>query len=143
MNGADQLRKKYLPNLTEYLACCTTIHQKIVRLLPPSYANGEKFSWKAGISSYLEISVQEQHKYTDVVFIKYRWAAGSKWLQDMEFQLNLCHDMNIAEVISFISNGHVHNLRNRCYTSPTISYLDEKKQIHQLLLEWLSLSLTC
>lgn len=142
MDGTNQLRKKYLPNLTEHLACCTAIYQRMIHMLPPTYTEGEDFSWPVAQFAQLEASIDEQHKYTDLITVRFKWLVNSDWLTNLDVRLKLCHDMNIAEVVGFIVNERMINLQNRDDTNQEISYPNEKKQIHHLLFEWLSLSLT-
>lgn len=142
MDSSNKLRKKYLPNLSEYLACCTSIYQRMTLLLPPTYVDGEVFDWQVSDYAKLEVLVAEQHKYTDVIWVKFKWNKGSQWLEDLEIQLKLCHDMNLAEITGFVSQDYLVNLHHPDQLNNKFSYPDEKKQIHHLLIEWLSLSLT-
>lgn len=142
MSGENQLRKKYLPNLSEYLACCTSIYQRMTSLLPPTYVDGETFSLAVADFATLEILIAKQHKYTDEVWVNFKWNKDSEWLNNLEIQLKLCHDMNLAEITGFVSKGFLVNLHQPEQLNQQFSYPDEKKQIHHLLIEWLSLSLT-
>lgn len=143
MDRADQIRKKYLPALSEHLACCTAIYQRMTHLMPQSYALGEEFHWHLGEFAKLTAVVQEQHKYMDLLSIEFEWTVKSMWLTNVGVHLRLYHDMRIAEVAGFLANEQVINLLKRDNSNIKLRYPTEKNQIHHLLFEWLTtISLT-
>lgn len=143
MDGANQLRKKYLPALSEHLACCTAIYQRMNHLLPTQYIIGDRLEWQLGNFAKLDAVVQERHRYMDLLAIQFEWSVKSIWLTNVGVHLRLYHDMRIAEVAGFLANEQMINLLKRDNSNIKLRYPTEKSQIHNLLFEWLNtISLT-
>ncbi len=134
----SSIRKKYLPNLTDYLSCCSGIYQNIIKLLPPVYKTKDTFSWPVSKFARIEASIDSRSRYTDVITLTFKWKEESTWLTNLVAEVKVCHDMNIAEVTGFLMNEEMIDFQNRNNSNNKLSYPIEKKQIHSLLFEWLS-----
>ncbi|HET9843287.1 MAG TPA: DUF1249 domain-containing protein [Gammaproteobacteria bacterium] len=129
----------FLPNLTQYLNCCTSIYLKINALLPQNYRDSDSFCWSVEPIANLTISIEERYRYTDAIQLKIFWIASTQWLTNFVIQLRMYHDLQIAEVIGYKTKNKVIDFQLGDPKSKK-NYIVEKKQIHHVLSEFLSLN---
>lgn len=130
-----------MPNLTEYLARCSSIYLKVTNQLPSAYTEQESFIFPLTHFGQLRIVIDERKKFTDALTVHFEWLIPSLWLTNLAVHLKLYHDLKVAEVVSYISNGKVVHLNRWDSTQKKMSYPVEKEQMNHLLSEWLALNL--
>jgi len=88
----------------------------------------------------LRVTVQECSRYTTTIAIKHSFKQQTPYLVDMAMKVRIYYDAQVAEVISYQGQ---HRFEGRYdYPNPQMRHRDEKRQLNQLLQEWLDYCLT-
>ncbi len=84
----------------------------------------------------LKVEVQECSRYTTTLVITHAFRQQTPYLTDMSMKVRIYHDAQVAEVLSYQGE---HRFEGRYdYPNPKMRHRDEKRQLNQLLQEWLS-----
>lgn len=98
-----------------------------LRALPAGEILQTEKTWQA------ELTMLSQDRYTSIIALDLTFA--NRHLPDLRMRLRAYHDAKVAEVTEY--QGHGHWLPQYRYPNPAGFQADEKRQVNQLLLEWL------
>ncbi len=88
----------------------------------------------------LSVVVQECSRYTTTLTVKHSFKQQTPYLVDMGMTVRIYHDAQVAEVLSYQGE---HRFEGRYdYPNAQMRHRDEKRQLNQLLHEWLGYCLT-
>ncbi len=88
----------------------------------------------------LNVVVQECSRYTTTLTIKHAFKQQTPYLVDMAMKVRIYHDAQVAEVLSYQGEHRFEGRYN--YPNPQMRHRDEKRQLNQLLQEWLAYCIT-
>ncbi len=88
----------------------------------------------------LNVVVEECSRYTTTLTIRHAFKQQIPYLSDMTMKVRIYHDAKVAEVLSYQGE---HRFEGRYdYPNPRMRHRDEKRQLNQLLQEWLNYCIT-
>ena len=132
--------RQYQPQLPDFLSLCERNYARLNRLLPANFGPG--LQWLIAISpqQHYRLSVLECGPFTTRLKIELLAAAApalnSGWVSP-SFDVQLYHDAQLAEVVRVAR--HRQFAARYPYPNPHMMQPDEKRQINQLLADWLKL----
>lgn len=81
-----------------FMAICSANYQRMHRLLSTPHQAGDILTSQIGTYGQLQMCFMEKQNYTDIVTIIYQTAQSSSWLPNIDIQVRLYHDAQLAEV---------------------------------------------
>jgi hypothetical protein len=132
-----RVRKKYIPDLKEFMALCASNYAKLSRLVSMVELEvGQGFTLEIEKQPNLLISLEQSSKHT----------ATYRLLQDSEevslkrrYLVRMYHDAKVAEVLSGLNQGMLPPVYP--YPNNQMKQPDEKIQLNRFLSEWLNFCL--
>jgi uncharacterized protein YqiB (DUF1249 family) len=132
-----RVRKKYIPDLKEFMALCASNYAKLSRLVSMVELEvGQGFALEVDKQPNLLISLEQSSKHT----------ATYRLLQDSEevslkrrYLVRMYHDAKVAEVLSGLNQGMLPPVYP--YPNNQMKQPDEKIQLNRFLSEWLNFCL--
>lgn len=127
--------KRYVPAVPDFLALCERNYAQLNRYLAADARVGQSSDIQVSEQHCYRLSVTDVARFTTTVSIEL--LSGREALFKPGFVVRLYHDASVAEVLSC---QHVQRFKAR-YDYPNTDMLlpDEKRQINQLLRDWLKL----
>ncbi|QKT02650.1 DUF1249 domain-containing protein [Ectothiorhodospiraceae bacterium 2226] len=85
--------------------------------------------------THVRVTVLERCKYTTTVSLTHRFPKRGRYLTDMRLKVRLYHDAQVAETLGY---QHLGRIKPRYpLPNPHMLHRDEKRQINQLLRDFL------
>lgn len=130
-------RRRYLPKLPDFLSLCERNYAMLRRLMPAEAKVGQQRDICISAGQLYRIEVMEAAPFTTRVHIALSQGADSYFQPRLEVQLY--HDARLAEVVVAQQQRLFKPVYP--YPNPLMRQPDEKRQINQLLRDWLLLCL--
>lgn len=86
-------------------------------------------------SMIIKATLLETCKYSQVIDLEEKSTIASNLLEGLRLKIRIYHDARVAEVIDY--QGHYRIKAKYDYPNPNMYYPNEKRQVNQLLAEWL------
>lgn len=132
--------RQYQPQLPDFLSLCERNYARLNRLLPAQFAPGLQWHIAINPQQHYQLSVLECGPFTTRLQIKLvapdQPGLGDNFVKP-SFDVQLYHDAQLAEVVRMAS--HRKFAARYPYPNPQMMQPDEKRQINQLLADWLKL----
>ena len=131
-------KRKYIPDLQEFMALTASNYAKLMRLLPPN--NGTTVTDNIlAIEQQpdLSISLQQKSRYTETYELRQAHPTDNRLGRC--FIVRLYHDAKVAEVLSGLNDAMLPPVYP--YPNSKMKQPDEKIQLNRFLGEWLSFCL--
>lgn len=132
--------RQYQPQLPDFLSLCERNYARLNRLLPANFAPGVQWVIAINPQQHYRLAVLECGPYTTRIQIELLAASqpvpGSNFVSP-SFDVQLYHDAQLAEVVRVASYRRF--AARYPYPNPQMMQPDEKRQINQLLADWLKL----
>ena len=143
----NAVRRKYVPDLAEFMAQCEQNYALLLRLLRAA----EKQPVASGTGDYLQrlikannddsirlpfyLSIVDEARYTTTLIISVE-LSSSEWVSPVKLKVRLYHDAQLAEVME--PNRNHAPKHQHPYPKQVKHYPDDKVQRNQLLSQCLS-----
>ena len=132
-----RVRKKYIPDLKEFMALCASNYAKLSRLVSMVELEvGQGFALEIDKQPNLLISLEQKSKHT----VTYRLQQDSEKISlKRRYLVRMYHDAKVAEVLSGLNQGMLPPVYP--YPNNQMKQPDEKIQLNRFLSEWLNFCL--
>ena len=133
----NRLRKKYVPDLKEFMALCASNYAKLSRLVSlVDLEVGEGFYLEIENQPKLLIQLEQKSRHT----VTYRLQQDSEKISlKRRYLVRMYHDAMVAEVLSGLNQGMLPPVYP--YPNSQMKQPDEKIQLNRFLSEWLNFCL--
>lgn len=133
----NRVRKKYTPDLKEFMALCASNYAKLSRLVDSVELEvGQGFKLEIDKQPNLLISLEQKSKHTAT----YKLLQNEKDISlKRQYLVRMYHDAKVAEVLSGLNQGMLPPVYP--YPNTLMKQPDEKIQLNRFLSEWLSFCL--
>lgn len=133
----NRLRKKYVPDLKEFMALCASNYAKLSRLVSlVDLEVGEGFYLEIENQPKLLIQLEQKSRHT----VTYRLQQDSEKISlKRRYLVRMYHDAKVAEVLSGLNQGMLPPVYP--YPNSQMKQPDEKIQLNRFLSEWLNFCL--
>ena len=133
----NRLRKKYVPDLKEFMALCASNYAKLSRLVSlVDLEVGEGFYLDIENQPKLLIQLEQKSRHT----VTYRLQQDSEKISlKRRYLVRMYHDAMVAEVLSGLNQGMLPPVYP--YPNSQMKQPDEKIQLNRFLSEWLNFCL--
>lgn len=111
-------------------------YAKLLELIPQLRQAGLERALAVNDGLTLRIELVERGPYAALIHLRYGLGDSAPWARDLEMQVRLYHDAQVAEVVAYQQHQHF----KARYDFPNRSMLGrcEKRQVNVFLGEWLS-----
>ncbi|WP_205859198.1 DUF1249 domain-containing protein [Pleionea sediminis] len=141
----DRLNRKYVPDLTEYMAQCEVNYALMIRLLNLSQEPKENHADSSQVNAALieddsaatlpfHIEIYEETRYTTTLNLSVE-LLKSEWVSPVKMRVRLYHDAQMAEVLE--PNRNHAPRSSHAYPKQVQHYPDDKYQRNELLNQFL------
>lgn len=115
-------------------------YARIMQLLPDLHGDGDRllFSHNDGQGA-IKINILERNPYTSKLELIHQIPALKGWIPDMRISVQVYHDAEVAEVISYQEQERFQP-RNP-YPNPQMHHRYEKAELNRFLTDWLDFCL--
>jgi uncharacterized protein YqiB (DUF1249 family) len=127
--------RQYQPQLPDFLSLCERNYARLNRLLPKQFSPGEHWLIAITEQQHYQLTVLECGPFT--TRLKIELVAATAPLLKPSFDVQLYHDAQLAEVVRVAKQRQF--AARYPYPNPQMMQPDEKRQINQLLADWLKL----
>lgn len=131
----DSLRNTYIPNLSDWQACCSRNYLRLQRLLA-GLGEASELAIEDEQQGSFTLTCVEETRYTTTVRMKHE--RGHSLLSPVML-VRLYHDAKMAEVLSSQQISHIKPRYH--YPNRHMHQQDEKHQVNHFLGEWLEFCL--
>lgn len=132
--------RQYQPQLPDFLSLCERNYARLNRLLPAKFSPGLQWQIAINPQQHYQLTVLECGPFTTRLQIELVAASqppASIGFVNPSFDVQLYHDAQLAEVVRMASQRKF--AARYPYPNPQMMQPDEKRQINQLLADWLKL----
>lgn len=131
-------RTRYVPALPDFLSLCERNYAQLRHLLPQQPLCGAQRQFQLAEQHYYRLTITDVARFTTTVSIVSEGETTAFY--QPAFEVRLYHDARVAEVIAC---QHVKRFK-AVYDYPNSDMLlpDEKRQINQLLRDWLKMCIS-
>ncbi len=130
-------RRRYLPKLPDFLSLCERNYAMLRRLMPAEAKVGQRRDIRISAGQLYRIEIMAAAPFTTRLQIVLHQGAERYFQPRLEVQLY--HDARLAEVV--VAQQQRQFKPVYAYPNPLMRQPDEKRQINQLLRDWLQLCL--
>jgi len=132
-----RVRRKYIPDLKEFMALCASNYAKLNRIVNLAEVElGQAFSIAIDNQPNLLITLKQQSRHTATYELEQESAqVGLK----RRYLVRMYHDAKVAEVLSGLNKGMLPPVFP--YPNEQMKQPDEKIQLNRFLSEWLNFCL--
>lgn len=132
-----RVKKKYIPDLKEFMALCASNYAKLSRLVNMVELElGEGFALPIENQPKLLISLEQNSKHTATYKLE---QDSDKISLKRRYLVRMYHDAKVAEVLSGLNQGMLPPVYP--YPNSQMKQPDEKIQLNRFLSEWLNFCL--
>ena len=132
-----RVRKKYIPDLKEFMALCASNYAKLSRLVSMVELEvGQGFALEIDKQPNLLISLEQKSKHTVTYWLQ---QDSEKISLKRRYLVRMYHDAKVAEVLSGLNQGMLPPVYP--YPNNQMKQPDEKIQLNRFLSEWLNFCL--
>lgn len=130
------LKRKYVPDLSDFMRSCELNYARLLKLLPEEIKHAMAH-FQADNGQYLAVRIVDVAPYTTTaeLILDFDPDSNSSWLGRQKMVVCLYHDASVAEVRQY---ARFRNLKPVYpWPNPDMLQPDEKAQLNQLLSDWL------
>lgn len=132
-----QVKRKYLPDLKEFMALCASNYAKLSRLVQLAELKvGQSFALPIERQPDFLVTLKQKSRHTATYELKQESAEISL---KRCYLVRMYHDASMAEVLSGLNQGMLPPVH--AYPNEQMKQPDEKIQLNRFLAEWLNFCL--
>ncbi|WP_345291788.1 DUF1249 domain-containing protein [Kangiella marina] len=132
-----RVKRKYIPDLKEFMALCASNYAKLARLtMLTELALNQSFSIPIEGQPNLLITLKQKSKHTATYELKQE---SHHFSLKRQYLVRMYHDAKVAEVLTGLNQGMLPPVF--AYPNDEMKQPDEKIQLNRFLAEWLNFCL--
>ncbi|WP_223668535.1 DUF1249 domain-containing protein [Kangiella shandongensis] len=134
---SSRVKRKYVPDLKEFMALCASNYAKLARLINLAELEvGQGFALPVEKQPDLQLCLKQKSQHTATYELKQE---SSQISLQRNYLVRMYHDAKVAEVLSGLNKGMLPPVYP--YPNNKMKQPDEKIQLNRFLSEWLNFCL--